>query len=66
MDLKEALTVLLKEESIGDFIYDVRERAGAMNDGHKDSLWDHPRVMRYSDACQTLKAELAKLETQTS
>lgn len=48
MDLKEALKVLLEEEHIGDFVYTVRERA--VTQAFADNSWEHPRVIRYSDA----------------
>ncbi len=65
MTVQEALKVLLREESIEDFIYNVRERA-AGDPAFKGNTWDHPRITRYNDACQALKAELDRLEAQKS
>jgi hypothetical protein len=54
MDIREAIKVLLDEESIGDYIYTVRERAG--NDAtFTGNSWDHPRVTRYQEALTALR-----------
>lgn len=59
MDLKEALKVILEEEHIGDFIYNVRERA-VQDPSYKGDSWHHPRVKRYGDAVARLTEELKK------
>ncbi len=52
-ELLAALETLLSE-SPGDWVYDVRERAGSDPDCPPNS-WDHPRVKAYSDAIQTIE-----------
>lgn len=60
MDLKEAIKILIKDESIGDFIYAVRERA-AQDSANPYNTWDHPRVINYGLAIERLKQELNEL-----
>lgn len=58
--LLEALRVLLDVESIGDRVYDVREKAAG--DGtFTGNTWDHPRVQAFSAAVQKLEALRAAL-----
>jgi hypothetical protein len=59
MTLDEAIVALIDEFSIGDSIYEVRERS--LNDRewyqanpHATS-WDHPKVTRFSEAVSTLE-----------
>lgn len=49
-----ALKVLIEQESIGDFVYDIREREG--------EGWDGPRVVAFSDAVQVLSEFLKERE----
>jgi len=58
MTLKEAIKILVEDESIGDFIYNIRERA--LDSEFEGNSWDHPRVIRYSNAVERLKEELKK------
>ena len=47
MTLVEALTALVGEYHIGDFIYHVREHSAVVDDAdHEGSSWDHPYVKR--------------------
>lgn len=59
MELKEAIRILVKDENLGDFIYNVRERANESG-RFKGNSWDHPRVKRFSDAVTRLEEELKK------
>lgn len=43
----------LDEESIGDFVYTIREREGLG--------WDGPRVVAWSHAAQTIKKVVAEV-----
>lgn len=54
MTLKEAIKVLVDEEHIGDFVYDIKERAYE-DRSFKGNSWDHPRVKRFSDAVAALE-----------
>ena len=55
MTLVEAIRVLVREEHIGDFVYNIRERAMGEQDGYKGDSWDHPRVKRFSEAVSVLE-----------
>jgi hypothetical protein len=55
MDLKEAIRVMVKEEHLGDWVYDVRSRAMESGDGYKGNLWHHPRVNRFCEALKVLE-----------
>ncbi len=59
MELKEAIKVLIEEEHLGDFVYNVRERANSDNTFTGNS-WDHPRVKRFSEAVTRLQQELTR------
>lgn len=52
-ELLAALKVLL-EESLGDWVYDVRARAATSNDGFEGNSWEHPRVKTFSGAVTTI------------
>lgn len=56
MDLKEALKVVLKDESLEDYIYHVREsaRETRSEEDKYESSWDLPRVKRFAEACKVL------------
>lgn len=54
MDLKEAIKVLVEDEFIGDFIYNVRERTYE-DSNFRGNSWDHPRVKRYGNAVAFLE-----------
>ena len=58
MKVKEALHVILKEEHLGDWIYDVRDRARESDLAYKDNSWKHPRVTRFSEAVAVLEKYL--------
>ena len=62
MTLNEALKVLL-DEHVADFIYTIRSRCSedATEDDQRwwdenpnGNSWDHPRVKRWSEACQKI------------
>lgn len=55
MDLKEAIKVLVNEEHLGDFIYNIRDRVNSSGERFEGSSWDHPRVKRFSDAVKALE-----------
>lgn len=52
-DLLWALRVLVKE-SVGDFVYTMRERVLGDPDFRGNS-WDHPRVKAWSDASRIIE-----------
>lgn len=54
MELDEALKVLLIDESIGDFIYTIRDRV-ASDPAFPGETWEHPRVKAFSDAVEKLR-----------
>ena len=58
MTLRTAIKILVEEEHIGDFVYNVRERA-LDDSNYKGNSWDHPRVKRFSDAVTALEIWLA-------
>ena len=63
MTLDEALRVLMRE-SLGDFIYTIRERV--LEDGtFKGSTWDHPRVRAWGEACKAIGRHVASLPEET-
>lgn len=43
----------LEAESIGDGVYDVRDRA-ASDTSFTDNTWKHPRVVAYGEAAQVI------------
>jgi len=59
MTLDEAIKILVEEFSIGDYVYDVRERAGG-TEGHTGSSWEHPKVLRFSEAVTVLEQHVKK------
>lgn len=52
-ELLQALRVLVSE-SLGDFTYSIRERVLGDPNWTGDNTWDHPRVIAWSDASQTI------------
>jgi hypothetical protein len=54
MDLRQAIHVLVKEEFLGDWVYNIRERTFSDTD-YNGSSWDHPRVKRFSEAVKVLE-----------
>lgn len=49
----QALRIVVIDESLGDFVYAVREKT--LSDvSYAGSSWDHPRVKAFSDAVQIL------------
>lgn len=59
MNLPDAIRVLVTDECLGDWVYDVRERALSDDESYEGSSWDHPRVQRFSEACKALEDWLA-------
>jgi hypothetical protein len=57
--LHDAIRVLIHEEHIGDYVYQVRERA-LSDPSFSGSTWDHPRVKKFSDAVKRLADEVPK------
>ena len=39
----------------GDYVYNVRDRAAGMGDGFTGNTWEHPRVIAYGEAIETLR-----------
>lgn len=64
MTLAEALRVVIRDESLPDFVYRVRERVSEEDAEYTGSSWAHPRVRRFADACERLERELVALEEQ--
>jgi hypothetical protein len=60
-ELLAALKVLLKE-NLGDWIYDVRSRAGESGDGFTGNSWHHPRVKAFSDAVTVIEKAVKEAE----
>lgn len=60
-ELRAALKVLVDVESVGDWVYEVRERALA-DDSFTGNTWDHPRVKAFSDAVTTITTALREAE----
>lgn len=63
LTLKEALKVVLKDESIEDFVYNVRDRASesrSEEDKYTDR-WELPRVKNFSEAVTVLEKYYAEL-----
>jgi hypothetical protein len=52
MTLQEAIAYLLDEFHLGDYVYQVKERITEPFDG---SLWDHPKVTKFSEAVKALE-----------
>ena len=55
MTLVEAITALLKEYHLDDFIFHVREQKYPIDEGHIGSSWDRPSVKRFEEIVRTLK-----------
>jgi hypothetical protein len=53
-ELRKAIKKIHGIHNLGDAIYDVRERVNDANDGHKGSTWDHPDVVAYNKAVETV------------
>lgn len=58
MTLKEALQIVIVDESLEDFVYDIRSRAVEGGPKFDGNSWDHPRVTRWAAAVERLKEEL--------
>jgi len=52
-EVLEALKVLFVDETIEDYVYDVKER--------ELQGWEGPRVVAFGDACETLKRVMKEL-----
>lgn len=55
MEIKEAIRILLEEEYLADYIYNVRSQAVEMDLEYKGNSWDHPRVKRFEEIVKTLE-----------
>jgi hypothetical protein len=66
MTLREALKVVLDDESLEDKVYDVRSRAVEGDPDFSGNSWDHPRVTRFGEACQVLRGELKRLDEEAA
>ncbi len=54
-ELQEAVDTLLRFH-IGDMVYDIRERADHSELKEGQSSWEHPDVIAWSKAVETLKS----------
>lgn len=55
-ELKQALHELLTVYHIGDYVYDVRERACETGEKFEGNSWDHPKVVRFAEIIGILKS----------
>lgn len=64
MTFREAMKIVVEDEALGDSVYDVRESAsggGSAEDkawwdaNPNGNSWDHPRVVRFSEAVTVLE-----------
>lgn len=53
-EVLEALKVLFVDETIEDYVYNVKE--------HELQGWTGPRVMAFGEACDTLKRVMKELD----
>lgn len=53
-----ALRTINRLHDLGDAIYNVRDRVVENDPKFNGNSWDHPTVKEYSDAVQTLRAEI--------
>jgi hypothetical protein len=60
MTVEEALRILLYEEYLEDWIYDIRDRARENDGMFEGNSWEHPRVKRFEEICKVLKANFPK------
>lgn len=58
--VKKILTVL-SSESVGDFVYNIREKA-AEDPECPENSWNHPRVKAWGKVCAMIGPVLEKLE----
>jgi hypothetical protein len=56
--LNEALRILVEEEHLGDWVYDIRERALSNDPDFEGSSWDHPRVKRFGEVFRVIEAHV--------
>lgn len=63
MTLKDAIRIVIVDESIEDLIYQIRDRIE--DPAWLGNTWDHPRVIRYSEAVMRLKEELLDITHDT-
>lgn len=54
--LLKAIRIVNQHHDLSDAIYDVRERHGG-DDGFEGDSWHHPKVLEYSAAIDTLRAQ---------
>ena len=62
MTLTEALQIIINEEHLEDFIYNIRSSVAESGEKFEGNSWCHPRVVRWAEACNTLKVHLEALE----
>jgi hypothetical protein len=56
-ELRAAIDALLNEFHIGDYVYDVRERA-AGDSTHMGNTWEHPKVKQFNACIEVLRRSL--------
>lgn len=61
-ELIAAIKTVNELHPLGDAIYQVRESIDWTAEPFDGRSWDHPRVKRYSDAVETVKAALLAIE----
>lgn len=64
MTVAEAMQVVLYDEFLGDSVYSVRDQAVGFDPTWEGSSWDHPRVMRFTEAVTVLEAAFPKIEKE--
>ena len=64
MTLQDALEILVEQEHIADWVYRVRDRVILIDPTFQGNPWEHPRVIAFGEAVQTLQAELKRLRTE--
>lgn len=59
-ELLEAMKTIDRLNPLGDAIYQVRSRAAESGDGFEGNTWEHPDVIAYGKAVETVKAAIAE------
>lgn len=65
MTIDEAVVALIDDFSIGDYVYNVRASADLSQLKDGQSSWDHPRVMKFSEAIVVLTERAQQIKRTT-
>lgn len=57
----QEMLLALKAQELGDYIYDVRNRAAESCDGFEGLSWEHPDVVSFSNAIDGIDKSLANI-----